>query len=105
MKIVEIGFANATAPWELDAAIGPATAAVVYVKAPWLQSSAALPLEVVVEKAHARGVPVIVDAAAALPPHENLTRFIAAGADLVTYSGGRGFADPSRPASSAVDAT
>lgn len=94
VKIVEIGFANATAPWELDAAIGPATAAVVYVKAPWLQSSAALPLEVVVEKAHARGVPVIVDAAAALPPHENLTRFIAAGADLVTYSGGKGIRGP-----------
>jgi len=94
VTVVEIGFANATSLWELDAAIGPATAAVVYVKAPWLQSSAALPLEVVVEKAHARGVPVIVDAAASLPPHENLTRFIAAGADLVTYSGGKGIRGP-----------
>lgn len=94
VKIVEIGFANATAPWELDAAIGPNTAAVAYVWAPWLQPSAALPLELVVEKAHARDVPVIVDAAASLPPHENLTRFIAAGADLVTYSGGKGIRGP-----------
>ena len=31
---VEIGFANATAPWELDAAIGPNTAAVAYTPAP-----------------------------------------------------------------------
>ena len=94
VKIVEIGFANATAPWELDAAVGPNTAAVVYVWAPWLQPSAALSLEFVVETAHARNVPVIVDAAASLPPHENLTRFIAAGADLVTYSGGKGIRGP-----------
>jgi L-seryl-tRNA(Ser) seleniumtransferase len=94
VKIVEIGFANATAAWELDAAIGPATAAVAYVVAPWLRPSAALPLDVVVKKAHERGVPVIVDAAAALPPHENLTRFIDLGADLVTFSGGKGIRGP-----------
>jgi L-seryl-tRNA(Ser) seleniumtransferase len=94
VRIVEIGFANATAPWELDAAIGPATAAVAYVISPWLHPSAALPLEVVVQKAHERGVPVIVDAAASLPPHENLTKFIALGADLVTYSGGKAIRGP-----------
>lgn len=94
VKIVEIGFANSTAPWELEAAIGPDTAAVAYVMAPWLRPSAALPLDVVVRIAHANGIPVIVDAAAALPPHENLTRFIAVGADLVTFSGGKGIRGP-----------
>ena len=35
------------------------------------------------------GVPVIVDAAAELPPRSNLRRFIAEGADLVVFSGGK----------------
>jgi D-glucosaminate-6-phosphate ammonia-lyase len=94
VKIVEIGFANATAPWELEAAIGPNTAAVAYVITSWLQPTAALPLEAVIKTAHERGVPVIVDAAAALPPQENLTRFIDLGADLVTFSGGKGIRGP-----------
>lgn len=94
VKLVEIGFANATAPWELEAAIGPNTAAVAYVVAPWLHPTAVLPLEEVVRIAHERGVPVFVDASATLPPHENLTRFIKAGADLVTYSGGKGLRGP-----------
>jgi L-seryl-tRNA(Ser) seleniumtransferase len=37
---------------------------------------------------------VLVDAAAALPPASNLTRFIADGADLVTFSGGKGIRGP-----------
>ncbi|MGH2459840.1 MAG: aminotransferase class V-fold PLP-dependent enzyme, partial [Chloroflexota bacterium] len=94
VKLVEIGFANSTAAWELESAIGPNTAAVAYVVAPWLQRSAALPLPEVTRIAHERGVPVFVDASATLPPHENLTRFIAEGADLVTYSGGKGIRGP-----------
>jgi D-glucosaminate-6-phosphate ammonia-lyase len=94
VKIVEIGFANATAAWELEAAIGPATAAVAYVVSSWLHPSAALPLDEVIKIAHQRGVPVLVDAAAALPPPENLTRFIELGADLVTFSGGKGIRGP-----------
>ena len=94
VKIVEIGFANATEAWELEAAIGPATAAVAYVVSSWLHASAALPLDQVVEIAHRKGVPVLVDAAAALPPHENLRKFIELGADLVTFSGGKGIRGP-----------
>jgi len=94
VTIVEIGFANATAEWELEAAIGPKTAAVAYVVAPWLQKSAALSLDVVVRIAHQHNVPVFVDASATLPPHENLTKFIRQGADLVTYSGGKGIRGP-----------
>ena len=44
--------------------------------------------------AHARGVPVIVDAAAQLPPQANLRRFIAEGADLVAFSGGKALGGP-----------
>jgi hypothetical protein len=39
-------------------------------------------------------VPVIVDAASTLPPVSHLTRWIAGGADLVIYSGGKGIRGP-----------
>jgi L-seryl-tRNA(Ser) seleniumtransferase len=39
-------------------------------------------------------LPVIVDASAALPPRGNLHRFIAEGADLVTFSGGKAIGGP-----------
>ncbi|MBR0670260.1 aminotransferase class V-fold PLP-dependent enzyme [Neoroseomonas soli] len=48
----------------------------------------------VVRVAHARGVPVLVDAAAQLPPAANLRRFIAEGADLVCFSGGKALGGP-----------
>jgi L-seryl-tRNA(Ser) seleniumtransferase len=48
----------------------------------------------VVAVAHAQGVPVLVDAAAQLPPAANLRRFIAEGADLVAFSGGKALRGP-----------
>jgi len=54
----------------------------------------ALPLETVVKVAHSTGTPVIVDAAAELPPRRNLTKYIKAGADLVIFSGGKYIAGP-----------
>jgi L-seryl-tRNA(Ser) seleniumtransferase len=75
---------------ELAEAIGPRTAALFH-----LAGDAAEPsLADVVRVAHARGVPVLVDAAAQLPPAENLHRFIAAGADLVCFSGGKAIGGP-----------
>jgi L-seryl-tRNA(Ser) seleniumtransferase len=75
---------------ELAEAITPRTAAVFH-----LAGAAAEPsLAEVVRVAHARGVPVLVDAAAQLPPAENLHRFIAAGADLVCFSGGKAIGGP-----------
>jgi D-glucosaminate-6-phosphate ammonia-lyase len=53
-----------------------------------------LPLEQVVATAHRRNVPVIVDAASMLPPRENLTKFLRLGADLVSFSGGKGIRGP-----------
>ena len=44
--------------------------------------------------AHDAGVPVIVDAAGQLPPAANLKRFIADGADLVAFSGGKAIGGP-----------
>jgi len=47
-------------------------------------------LAVCIARCHAAGVPVIVDAAA----EEDLVRYVALGADLVTYSGGKAFGGP-----------
>ncbi len=79
-----------TEPWEIAAAISDATAAVFYVA----NADARPPLGDVVAVAHAADVPVIVDAAAELPPQANLKRFIAEGADLVVYSGGKAIGGP-----------
>jgi len=76
--------------WEIDAAIDAQTVAFVFVAN--LESNASLPM--VVQTVHAHGLPVIVDAAAQLPPRENLKRFIAAGADLVLFSGGKAIGGP-----------
>ena len=91
-KLVEIGDMGVTEPWQLEDAITKRTAAVAYVFGP--RKSGALSLETVVEIAHSRGVPVIVDAAAMLPPAENLTKFIRTGADMVSFSGGKGVMGP-----------
>jgi L-seryl-tRNA(Ser) seleniumtransferase len=77
-------------PWEIDAAIGDQTVALVFVAT--AQTSDELPA--VLQAVHARGLPVIVDAAAQLPPRANLRRFIAAGADLVVFSGGKALGGP-----------
>jgi len=97
-RIVEVGlpdrFAGAgvrdAEGWEIDAAITERTAAVFYVADALARPS----LPEVIEVAHRRGVPVFVDAAAQLPPQSNLRRFIAEGADLVAFSGGKVIGGP-----------
>jgi L-seryl-tRNA(Ser) seleniumtransferase len=128
VELVEIGPSRqeakerATKPEELEAALDDRTAAVFYV-AGASHATGALPLEQVVELAHARSVPVMVDGAAQIPPVENLWRFTgrggpapwaqalydlgvpeapasrpasveSAGADLAIFSGGKGLCGP-----------
>jgi D-glucosaminate-6-phosphate ammonia-lyase len=93
-RIVEVGNRLQTFPWELEAAMTPRTAMVFYSAGVHL-ASGALPLAETVEIAHAHGVPVVVDAAAQLPPTENLWRFTRElGADLAVFSGGKDFHGP-----------
>lgn len=54
----------------------------------------ALNLEDVIEVAHEMGVPVLVDAAAQLPPKSNLWEFTHMGADVVVFSGGKDLSGP-----------
>ena len=92
--LVEIGLARRTQPFELEAAIGDRTAAVAFLISPFTSPPGVLTLEQVIAIAHKRGVPVIVDAASMLPPRENLTKFLRLGADLVSFSGGKGIRGP-----------
>ncbi len=97
-RIIEIGLADHIAgagirsadPWEIEAAIDERTAAFLWVA----KSAPELELETVTAIAKPWGLPVIVDAAAQLPPAANLRRFIEAGADLVAFSGGKALGGP-----------
>jgi L-seryl-tRNA(Ser) seleniumtransferase len=53
-----------------------------------------LPLETIIELAHAQDVPVIVDAAAEIPPVEMLWKYTQLGADLTVFSGGKDIRGP-----------
>lgn len=79
-----------TEPWEIDSAIDEETVAVGYMAKP----ETSPPLDSVVRIAHGNDVPVIVDAAAELPPVGNLSRFVETGADLVVFSGGKAIRGP-----------
>lgn len=97
-KLVEVGMdevragagARQVEAWEYQAAITDDTAGIAYVATPTSQP----PLRQVIEIAHAHGLPVLVDAAAELPPVSNLRHFIEQGADLVAFSGGKAIRGP-----------
>ena len=92
VKIIEFGLMKETYPWELQAAISGKTAAIVHFLE--FENHRNLPLPEVIAIAKEKGVPVIVDAAAELPPAENLSRFFRMGADLTVYSGGKDIGGP-----------
>jgi L-seryl-tRNA(Ser) seleniumtransferase len=97
-RLVEVGFheilsgagVRRVEAWEYEAAFGPRTAGVLYV----LSAGSLALLTDVVRRAHAHGLPVLVDAAAELPPRANLTAIVATGADLVAFSGGKAIRGP-----------
>jgi L-seryl-tRNA(Ser) seleniumtransferase len=95
-KLVEVGYLGfpgqgITWPWQIESAITERTAALVY---SFGNAPGVVPLAEVVAIAQRHGLPVIVDAAAALPPVENLRAVIAVGADLVAFSGGKAIGGP-----------
>jgi len=91
-RVVEIGTAESTGLDELRDAFTPRTIAVFYFAGALARTS--LSLDTVIDEAHRRGVPVVVDAAAQIPPPDNLWNFTAMGADLVLFSGGKGLRGP-----------
>ena len=91
-KLVIWGGDDRPAEEQLTEAMSQNTAAMAYVFHPW--NSCPISLEKAVSMAHDRDIPVIVDAAVTLPPATNLTAYIDQGADMVTYSGGKGLRGP-----------
>jgi uncharacterized pyridoxal phosphate-dependent enzyme len=79
---------------ELEHALAGEDVAGVFYSFAWFLREEALPLSEVADLAHERDVPVIVDAAAEVPPVENLWRFVKEGADLVAFSGGKAMRGP-----------
>ena len=96
MQYRELSFPNIILPpteEDLKNAIDANTAAVYYTTTSWA-APGALPLENVITIAKEKNVPVIVDAAANLPPVDNLWNYTAMGADAVLFSGGKDLAGP-----------
>jgi D-glucosaminate-6-phosphate ammonia-lyase len=97
-RIKDIGFDDRAAragvrgleAWEFEAAVTPRTAAIAFTAMPHNLGD----LERVADVAGRFHLPVMVDAAAWLPPVENLRRFIDAGATLVAFSGGKALRGP-----------
>ena len=81
-RVVPVGQATSAKPYQLEGALGPLTAAVLFVVSHHTVQYGQLSLEEVAEIAHAHGVPVIVDAAS----EYDLRGFLARGADIAIYS-------------------
>lgn len=98
-RLVEVGLPDRiagcgtrdTEAWEFESAIGDQTAGILYLA----RLDSRPDLASVVRVAHSVNIPVLVDAAAELPPAHNLRRYIEDGADLVTFSGGKALGGPS----------
>lgn len=90
---IEIGDADETLEYELEGSINENTAAVFYFLSS-LYERGSMELSRVIEIAHRHSVPVVVDAAAQLPPFENLWKITEGGADLVIFSGGKTLCGP-----------
>lgn len=82
---VEAGTANEVVPEDIEEAITDKTVALLYVKSHHCVQKGMVDLETMRDIAHRHGLPLMVDAAA----EEDFRKYIAAGADLVIYSGAK----------------
>ncbi len=82
-RVITVGTVSMAQPYQLDDAINEHTACAVFVVSHMTVPYAMLSLEQVCAICHAKGVPVIVDAAS----EYDLRGFLARGADIVVYSG------------------
>jgi len=86
-KLVE-----ADSPADIRAAINPKTAMLFYLLNRPDDETIGIAEYVAIAKEH--GVPILCDAATTVPPVANLRATVAAGFDLVCYSGGKGLRGP-----------
>ena len=90
-RLVEVGGGEGATADELEAAIDDTVVGAFFQGD---NEMLGLPVEAFIEVAHRHHLPVLVDASVNLPPRSNLRRFVAAGADLVTFSGGKTIRGP-----------
>jgi D-glucosaminate-6-phosphate ammonia-lyase len=76
--------------WEIETAMSSSVVALAFS----VNATSIVDLPTAVAACRTVGIPLIIDAAAQLPPKENLRRFIAMGADLVAFSGGKALGGP-----------
>ncbi len=93
VRLVEIGTKHGTKRDDLLGAINPKTAAIFWFQGAMNQPSE-LSLQEVIAIAETKNIPVIVDAAAQLPPMSNLWNFTKMGAALAIFSGGKELCGP-----------
>lgn len=92
-RFVEVGRTSSAIPEQVEAAINEKTALFFYAaEAEPMRGSIPLPELMPILKRH--GIPVLVDAAAELPPVSNLHKYLDMGADLVAFSGGKELRGP-----------
>ncbi|MDX8460969.1 aminotransferase class V-fold PLP-dependent enzyme [Mesorhizobium humile] len=89
-KVIPSGTVSVTQDYHVREAINERTAAALYVVAHHTVQYGMLSLEEFCEICHAKGVPVIVDAAS----EYDLRSFLARGADIVVYSGHKFLSGP-----------
>ncbi|MBW7984959.1 D-glucosaminate-6-phosphate ammonia lyase [Enterobacillus tribolii] len=89
-RVVEVGQSNLAYRWQLESAVTPQTAALLFVKSHHCVQKGMLTIGDFVEVARLKGIPLIVDAAA----EEDLRSWVASGADMVVYSGAKAFNAP-----------
>ena len=87
---VLVGSRESVTPGDLSRAISDRTAGLLFVQSHHTRQRNGLTLDQLVNVGRDSGLPVLVDAAA----EADLTTYIAQGADLVTYSGGKAIGGP-----------
>jgi D-glucosaminate-6-phosphate ammonia-lyase len=83
-KLVEVGDENGATAEQLEAAIGPQTACVLYA-AHLEDRPGALSFDQTLEIAHRKGVPLLTDAAGQVYPIERMRSYTKRGSDLVAF--------------------
>ena len=97
-KLVEVGLDELSSGagvrrcelWEYEAAMHSGTAGILYA----LTDVSKPPLNDVVKLAHAKNLPVLVDAAAEVTSVTDMQKILATGADLIAVSGGKSLGGP-----------
>jgi len=93
-KLIKIGTKDGYSLEDIENAITDKTVAIAFVFFTSKHYCDMESLKEVVKIGKKHGIPVIVDAAAELPPIENLRDIVATGADLVAFSGGKDIRGP-----------